>query len=207
MQTREENVIFKALWDGFLIRAEGQVSNKRQLCQAAAISNRNSRLSLSLFSSTVVGSLGDFLRSPMQQISCVFWHACSRMPGICRPFHSQAPGPFITRLFNQLAVTKPRPSTSANAHHITPTINMAALLPVLTCWISQYPPFLLLLLWISAWASNCVYSPQFSTVMKAYKLQRKLANSPNQSAVTQFKRCFVWGQFPAGWPGSACMQW
>lgn len=70
-----------------------------------------------------------FWRFLMRRISCVFWRACGRMPGICRPSHSQAPGPFITRLFNQLAVTKLGPQPLLML--ITPTINMAALLLML----------------------------------------------------------------------------
>lgn len=55
--------------------------------------------------------LQEVLHSLMLQITRVFQRTCSRMLGIqssnnCRPFHSKATDPFITSLFNQVAVTK-----------------------------------------------------------------------------------------------------
>lgn len=60
-------------------------------------------------------------------IARALWHARCRMPAVhrdrqpnCRAFHSQAPSPFITRLFNQLAVTKqgPQPLLMLNTSHL-----------------------------------------------------------------------------------------
>lgn len=113
----EGDVIFKALWDGFLITAEGHsVTNVNTVSSC-----ENSRLSLSAFHLRgFFGRFPLFLSCPMRRISCVFWHACGRMPGICGPFHSQAPGPFITGLFNQLAVTKlgPQPLLMLITSHL-----------------------------------------------------------------------------------------
>lgn len=44
------------------------------------------------------------------QAGVFFWHACSKMQGVVRSPHSWAPRPFISRLFNQLPVTKHGPS-------------------------------------------------------------------------------------------------
>lgn len=114
---RGENIISKAVQDGFLIRAGGRAVTD----VSCDFKERLQAFSLFCFCFPIYRGWNFILEDLLffystfwwGGVTRAFWHPCSRMQSIrrerrdCRSFHSQAPSPFITPLFNQLAVTEP----------------------------------------------------------------------------------------------------
>lgn len=145
--------IFKAPRDGSLRRAEGQaVTRMSVLCQKGEVS----KPSLSFFPPARGGFLSNAGRS------AVYFHM---LAAECRAsaghftarfqLHS-SPGRLISWL------SPSRSSTPANAHHVTPTASIAALLPDHN-WIAPQV------------GTQTAYVTHFSLAMKGYKLRNRLA--------------------------------